>query len=531
MSGDEPWAGWPALVRLARFKRRARWRRLRADLRRPARAALMLAALGFLALVVWRQFSAPAAPDESARFLGAGLTTFIAVSLWSAARSGSIHFTPEEVHFLFPAPIGTRALIFSHVRTQLLRSLGGACFLALFLRGGGMSLTRGALMYALLFGTLVLLATAVDLRCMGLTTERRRRLGLVTGVALVALLGGLAGSAALSSGGDWRAAVDGYALPGRPFALVGAARAPGPLLAALGGVLAFDALLLASILRFRGDLREAAHATSRKVQQMLERMGSNTPLADGAPRERHRSLPRLPYLHGAGPHAWRQLLALTRTRKSFVMLFLMTGVMAGTMAVNAERVVPEVAAASILAMLSFAGPIYVTSDFRSDWGALPWLRSLPCPAGRLALGQLLGATIVLTLLQWVAAGWVLFVVAPERLALWIGALAAVPAFTLLQLAVENGTFLIFPVRVARAGQAAVGFGAIARLYLLMGLKLLVLLVALAPPAALGAAAWFATRSLGAVALVGVTTLYAMTAGCVWLVGRILLRIDPSRTPS
>jgi hypothetical protein len=121
------------------------------------------------------------------------------------------------------------------------------------------------------------------------------------------------------------------------------------------------------------------------------------------------------------------------------------------------------------------------------------------------------------------------VVAPasHRLA-WIGVLLALPAFTLLQLSVENAAFLIYPLRLVRVQRTGMSAMMVVRLYAVLAVKLLVLGIALAVPAALALLAHWLVGNRVLTGLVALIALGLVTATFVWLVGRIFLRVDPSR---
>jgi len=127
---------------------------------------------------------------------------------------------------------------------------------------------------------------------------------------------------------------------------------------------------------------------------------------------------------------------------------------------------------------------------------------------------------VLTLLELLLVGWVVLLPDLPRREVWLLALAALPFANVVQLALENGAWLLFPVRPTE-GQSTPGGMQLGRLYALFGVKFVVLGL-LAVPWILGAVLagpWVAL-------LAGVPT---ATCACVLLVkllGAVFRRMEP-----
>jgi ABC-2 type transport system permease protein len=537
--------GSRALRRLAWVRLRARVRAFVTDLRRPKRLLLLLLAVAVIGLLLFSQGRMEARQKGLAQ---GGLTEIAAfllllplLSTWAAVRQGVIAYSPEEVHFLFPAPVTTRALLLTHLLTTAAKSFSGAFIFALFLRPAGGSFLLASLGYGLYLLFCVCLQVAVDLRCLRWPAETRRARARWLLLVLLVLLAGAVALAWWQDGQrstGWpvmRHAV----LPMLPFAAViaggalgGAPSYPVALACVIGAVGALVWLVLA----FRGDVREAAHKTSLVVAEKLAAVRSGKVFHD-APRERTRGtlLPMLPRLGGAGVHAWRQLSVLLRARKSYMLLLLLTlGVGISTSLTGQRDAVRS--ATAMLAVLLFAGPMYVQCDFRSDYECLAWLRTLPTPPAVLAAGQLLASALVLYLLQLVLAGWIIVVCPAEQRLGWIGAFLALPVFDLLQLAVWNGAHLLSPLRPANTAGAP-GAIAVLRLYITMAAVFLTILAAVAIAGLCGAALWFALPLAGvegvpargvAAFVAGFAGLVTVTAVAVWCVGRLFIRVDCSR---
>lgn len=515
-------------------------------LRQPKKLAMLLGGLGLLAFWIWigtrsRSDGSFLNGEHGDVALGMILMFFPIVSLWAAARQGLISFSPEEVHFLFPGPVSTRTLLATHLITNSAKSVSGACFFAIFVRPGGVSFPWAALSFGVYLVFIVSLQALVDLRCIGMddASRRRRALRILLGVLLV-LGGGVALAAALS--GDRGPQLLGWAtLPMEPFVALIRQRGLGdagvlPTALNAAGILIVIAAMFVAVLRFRGDVRESSHATSRKMQEKIRAMRRGALIKD-APKERTDGavLPMLPRWGGAGVHAWRQLSVLRRTRKSFFMLVLLTLGMGVGFSVTGKAE-PFAIAIMMLSVLSFAGPMYVQCDFRSDYESLAWMRTFPSPPGVLAAGQLLASAIVLYVLQLALGGWGVFVCPPELRLVLVGVLLVLPVFNMLQLSVWNGAHLIYPVRpVGKAG--APNITQMLRVYLNMLGVLATLAIALALSAGFGTLTWWLLDRVAgfgptlavriSTGLVGLATLCMITTLCVWCVGRLFVRVDPN----
>jgi len=538
-------AGVGALTWLAGHRLKARARHFIGDLKRPSRLVLFLLAAGGFTLIVLSPGRSAARQQGLAGLgvheLGGFLLLLPLLSTWTAVRQGVIVFRPEEVQFLFPAPVTSRALLLTHLLSSLAKSFSGALMFALFVRPAGAGFLITALGYGLYLQSCMSLQVSVDLACLRWPGDVRRRRARWLLVALLALLAGAVALAWDQDGRAWTGpgVLRHAILPMLPFVtVICGGELPGslPFGLAVTIVLAVIAVLTARVLSFRGDVREAAHQASLVQAKVLESVRAGRAFHD-QPREQVSGslLPMLPHLGGAGVHCWRQLTVLLRTRKSYVMLLLMTAAAGLSMRLSHEAD-PTAAALVMLGVLVFSGPMFVQCDFRSDYECLPWLRTLPTRPGMLAAGQLLASALVLYVLQLALSGWSLFVCPPEQRLGLVGVYVALPVFNLLQLSVWNGAHLIAPLRPG-GEQGAPGATAVLRLYMVMIAIMLVIAAALAIAALFVAAAWFGLPLLGleSTALrgvlaytLGLAALGTVTAVCVWCVGRLFLRVDCSR---
>jgi hypothetical protein len=523
------WEGLGSLVLLARLSLRGRVRHLWRSLRQPKRLALVIVGFGLVALFMFAQTQGGGNPifagDQSAFVLPVFLSFFFASTTISAMANGTLVFTPPEVQFLFPAPIGTRALLLSRIASSSFKSASAAVIFTLFLRPAGVPAWRTLLGYLLVFETLVLLSIAVDLVYLGAPCKIRRRHAMGWTLTLLVAVG-CSLLIARQMAGAWSTDVFGtVGFLARPWAGVLTAIEPAADLAICFGVLI---VLLWRILGFARPIREQAGATSEFMQEKLKRMSKGFVIPDRPRRETSgKLLPLLPHWGGAGPHIWRQLSVLRRKGLAYGMLIAFTVLIGGVITFVGPGFRPSAGAGAMLGMLLITGPMYVTCDFRSDYDNLAWLRSLPSSSTALAAGQILASALVLYGLQLLLTAWIVVVAPAEQRLWWVVALVLLPFLNILQLCVENGAYLLYPFRLdyTRGPPGAVEM---ARMYALMLAKLVALLLALTMAALPGLGVGWFLKSPEAGMAVSALALVLETCLMVTLVGRLFLRVDPSR---
>lgn len=531
IADDSPWSGLRALGLLMRLQWRARIRGWLRGLKRPKTLVGTLLLVGLMGLVVWGRSLGDGRGEVAAPSGGVVVpvlvTLFLALSTVGSLANGALAFSPAEAQFLLPGPLGTRALVFMQTLDGLIKSALGSIFIAAFLSPKGIGFLRAVAGYTLLFGVLTFLGTAIDLahaRVPRVVRRRRARwLGFtLLGVAIATVtwtvvqegpwpssngftqqtadtvreLMGKASRPINDESTTWlhADALRHLGWPARP--MLGLLRPDrgaaglldhGILLLLTGGLFAFQ-------LRRSSGFREAAGETSARVAAVVEKARAGKMYADSRKRTSGRVLPMLPRWGGAGPHIWRQLSILLRLRKTYLTL-VVTAVFIGAVNVFVTEGNTTVAAATVLGWLAVMGPFYVQCDFRSDYECLAWLRSLPCSPTALAAGQVLASSLVLTVFELALAGWVLLLPELPRRELWLLAFAALPFVNVIQFAVENAIWLLYPTRASQ-GQGTPGAGQFGRMYALMLVKFVVLGV-LAVPWVLGAVLWGPAGALAA----------------------------------
>ncbi len=532
----------PALDTLRRLRWRAKRRDFIAGLKRPKRVAGLVLVLGLFGLILVGQMLSPKdraffAGEDGRMQLALFLTFFPFMSIYVATKQSVIAFRPEEVHFLFPAPLTSAQLLRYHVRSAIFKATTASLFFALFLRPHDIAIPHAFVVYVGLFAMTVLLQVWVDLKQIGRTQEARKTRSRIVGGLLLGWVVVTAGAAWIQDGGviSWQL-LRHVSLPVRPFMELLRTSDPLGMLPWLALIGAVMFTLAASISRYSGDVREAARDASERTANTLERLQGGKMFQD-APKQHTggRTLPLFPRWGGAGPHCWRQLNALRRSKKSFVALLFVAGIM-GFTGSRAESLGPEVAALIMAIGIGAIGPIYVQCDFRSDFDSLAWMRSMPASPTAVAWGQILAPTLVLTALQLAVGGWGLFFLRGEQLLVGLAVLVALPLINMLQLIVWNGAFLLFPLRMLQHGGPP-NVGKIVRIYLTIGAVFMVIGSSLGLATGLGVGTFFLLSWAGlesetpralAGTLVGFTAVFAMVAWGISVLGVLYARLDPNR---
>jgi hypothetical protein len=173
----------------------------------------------------------------------------------------------------------------------------------------------------------------------------------------------------------------------------------------------------------------------------------------------------------------------------------------------------------------------LTFDFRGDIDRMDLLKALPLPPWRVALGQLLAPTLVLSAVQLLVMGFVQALWGGVELLLWGLLLFAAP-FNFLSFGVENLLFLWFPSRPTPAAPG--DFQTMGRQTLMLLAKMAILGLVIVPAAAAGTAAYVAARlvlevnGVPAGLAAGWLVLTVLSSGVVPLVASAFRRFDVAR---
>ena len=543
-----------ALFKLMRLQARAAVRRALRGVRTPRGAVFF--AVGIVVFGLWlgpvllatfvgsrpARAVVPADPQRVREIAPALLLVFCVLSMFSTGDK-AISFTPGEVNFLFAGPFTRRQLLGYKLTKAALGMLVTSLFLSLVLRrhaaswaaalvGTFLSLT---LMH--LFATCLLLVGQTVTR-RAYTFGRRAVLFVVVAAAAVALRPVFTGAA--GPGEDFASLLHRFSVspggrvllaPFQPFTRAFLAERLVPDLLVWGAAAAAVNLgLFALMMWLDASYLEAAIAASERAYERAQRLRRGEWAASfgrggaGGLRLTRLGLGRPPWLGGAGPVAWRQLVSVSHRSAS---LLLMVAVYAGVIAVTVvagrrggdPRGVLFPAAAWLTLILAGA----LKFDFRGDLDQMAWLKSLPLRSGAVAAGQLVTPVLLLTVCH--AALFTAGALVSPHTAAAMAALAALALpFNVVLMGVENVLFLLYPAR----GAAAPGeFSAVGRQVVLFVVKLLAVALACGVAAGAAAAVLALTRSRPAAFTAGFVVLALEAAAVVPVAAWAFRRFDPS----
>ena len=463
-----------------------------------------------------------------------GMLAIAIFSLTSGGGERAVAFTPPEVEFLFAGPF-TRRQVLAY---RIIKTLAGAMFTALlfsvfFLRHAVSwpACFAGSLM-ALFFIQLLSMSIVLIGQSVG---QRAYTLGRKIGVGLLLAMLALAAGPVVLKGMDagWlpavqevRASTVGRVLlaPMEPFGRILTAATAMQLLGWTSLALLVNGLLLGVVMWLDANYLETSAARSEAIYtrtQRARRAGlASTPSASLA---RYR-LPMLPYLHGAGPVAWRQLTTALRNSRTLLLMLAILA-MCGVPMILARQKMAAGAMVGVAMWATFILAPMLRFDFRGELDSMDWLKSLPVGGMALAAGELLAPVLVMTLLQSMVFVGSAAIAGHADWVLLLGLAIALPFNTLL-FGMENVLFLLFPMRFASAPGDFQGFG---RQMLLMFAKLTILFICAGVCAGVGAGVYFLFgRSLPAAIIAGALLLVAQAAAMLPLLAWAFGRFDPSR---
>ncbi|MGP0065293.1 MAG: putative ABC exporter domain-containing protein [Isosphaeraceae bacterium] len=548
-----------ALFKLLLLSNKAALRRTFRGVKSVRGALLLLFTVGFVAMMIVPQIVAAIAmrshpealnfADKVEPYASLALLAMAMLFVFTSAGEKAIYFSPAEVDFLFPAPFTRHELlIYKLVKTAVglvLMSLFFSLMMMVYFRSWLSSLAGIMLSLAML--QLVGMATAMvgQIVAESIYTRARRILLVVLLLMLFVGLGQIGrrvqagGIAELAAGLRESQTFRVLLAPFEVFTRVTFAEAMSPAWLGWGAAaLAIDLGLLILILKLDANYLESAAAISQKVYEQMRRarMGGGVAMPAGARAGRFR-LPQPPRLAGAGPVAWRQLLLAVRTSRhmfvaclGFAVVFL---VMSRAIAPGLNGPGAGLAPAMGIAMtmyLSFVFSMQLPWAFRGDIDHIDFLKTLPMHPMILALGELGGGVLLMTLIQLVM--FALFAAAaPAGVAVTLTAIAFSLPFNAMLFSMGNLLFLVYPVRLVSG--TTFDFQTFGRMMLFFMLQTLLMFPLFGIPAAMGGLAYlFSGYSPAAFAATAWVILVAELVPILMLVAWAFHRFDPStQTPA
>jgi hypothetical protein len=490
----------------------------------------VLALVGLTFLVVWLVPMAvlprheAGFSSETLRLYGPlGLLAYCLINVLLTSGERAVYFTPAEVNFLFSGPFSRRQVLAYKITTTFLIGLPTALILTALLQIHAPWWLAAYVGLVLIFVFLQLFALAVNLVAVSIGASlytRARKLTLT--VALLAAVGLLVlpegVGAAKARFLAWVEATQGTFVwqPLRWF--IDAFLAED--LADLGKYAALALLvnlgLLGLVFALDAQYLEATAASSARIYAQLQRLrGRPGHGTEGRHAGVRLALPALPWWGGVGPTLWRQATTALRNWDRLLILIVVFALpMAGPLLAGPQTVGGGFGFAGTMAgfllWLTLMLTTLVPFDFRGDVDRMALLKTLPLPAWRLALGQLLTPTLLVSVAQvLVLAGFQLSLPWRDPL-LWVCA-AFAPPLNFLLFALENLLFLLFPARlVATPGD----FQAIGRNVLFLLVKVITLSVVGGVAIATGVVVYLATGPRLLPALASAWLLLAVAGACL-----------------
>ncbi len=428
---------------------------------------VLLAAVGLGVFLLW--FSSlllttgtPTYTHDQIREWGpAGLLFYCLLNVVSTPGERAIYFSPGEVNFLFPGPFGRRELLGYKITLQFIFSLPTALFMTFVFQIYAHTFVAAFVGLLLTYQFMQLFVTAVNLAASAVGARLfsfGRRVAVLAAVALVL---GIVWQAGLTQGqgsvGEVLARAvktDVWRTISRPLryffdAFLSANLWPDLVWNALLA-LAVDLVLLAVVFGLDARYLEASASASARIYARLQRMRRVGPSGAARGGKALFRLPMAPWWGGAGPVFWRQLTTATRGagRLLTAMAIFALAMTAMWTGLNDQKQ-PETA---VVVVIGFGGLMmtFLTTlapfDFRGDVDQMALLKTLPTPAWRLALGEVLAPVLIFTLIQWAAlAAMVGF---SGRTDPWLLAVVAfAPVYNFVLFGMDNLLFLLFPTRV------------------------------------------------------------------------------------
>ena len=545
-------------------------------LRSPRYVAALVFGLVYLWFMVVAQRPAPATSElADIRWVElVGALALLGTVAWGwifGVERRVLTFTPAEVTFLFSGPVSRRGLIqFKLLRSQLF-ILFNAILWTLIL-----SRERFGVSPWLRVVSIWVLLTTLSFHRLGASFVRTSlaehgRLGLrhrvvsltVLGVVLIALTWSIADALPRLAEGSGESpfsflpALGAAAAQPVPAALTYPFRIMiRPLLAdnfASWAVALWPALILMIahyvwVVRSDTAFEEAAAAVSlHKAQALAGRRSGGAAPSGGGTRLTPPLFRLAPQGWPAGAILWKNLVAVTRTRR---VRNVAAALAAGGAAVTILSFQPQGISAGIAGWFAVMwagamvviGPQWVRNDLRGDLLKLDLLRSYPLRGWSVVIAEVTASALVLNLIQLslLVIGYLAFLgdelmvpTLQERTLLLLAAFVFLPGINLLGMLIQNGAALLYPAWVRLGSGRPAGVEALGQNLLMMVVFVVLLATMLVLPAAIGGGAFLLLRSAignwaalpGAILALGIM---AFEAGLTveWL-GHVFERTDPA----
>lgn len=464
----------------------------------------------------------PIATEFIRRYVPIGMALLCTLQAFSTHLSRAMHFSPAEVNLLFPAPLGWRQLLLYKLVTVSSSSLATGVFISMFLAQHAHNGT-----FAMLAGGMTFLfLTCIGLSLRSMITQTRAlyrhsaQIIALTPLTIVIIAaasnmhvyaehGGLALAQAIAD-------ADPVRWVSAPFAVYVAAFTAEPMHVflqelSLGVVLLL--IPLGVLFHLPPAQLETVAAESERIAGEVQRARVRGSVIRNPQRAARLRVPPLPWWKGSGPMIHRQLTTMLRTGRSVLVVGGL--IPAGTcLAVifmahtDGSGRLSYSLVPLLFVMVLFVIPVNLRYDFRGDIDQIGWIRSLPLGSWSLVIGQLAVPVLVNTVIVWLMLA--AFALGDARHVAWgAPALLLAPPLVLLNIALDNATFLAYPTHNLGAGLSDIA--SMTRNFMATMLRMLGLVVAGSAALGVGLGSYAILRSLPVAVVLAALVL---TAGAV-----------------
>jgi hypothetical protein len=292
---------------------------------------------------------------------------------------------------------------------------------------------------------------------------------------------------------------------------------------------ALVAVLIWLILRLDEYFIETSLRASEVLHAAIQRMkrSGGNPFAGASKPMTGARLPMLPWLGGAGPIAWRQMMLAVRGARGLVLVIVMLVVgLAPFLWITSQK---DMVAIPLLTMagcwMVFLLPSMLRFDFRGDLNHIENLKLLPVKPTMMAVGQLIAPSFALTVLAGCVTGAVIAIAPEQTLKPCVIATVFFPSVALLAIGIENAAFLMFPT--AQVMSTPGDMTMIGRTMVVFFVKGVTILLTLCVVCGIGGVALALSTSWAVALVVAWIVLAIIAIAIVRLVGRLFANFDVS----
>ena len=295
-------------------------------------------------------------------------------------------------------------------------------------------------------------------------------------------------------------------------------------------VIGLNLLYLAVLILVDADYQEASLESTRRMQIRGRRgradVGRNPARVSSGFSSL--SFPRWLWMGGAGIIVWRQFVTAWRAARGIILVIsVLIMAIALPLLLSSE---PLALTHHTMIMLGVVSVVFIPQmlrlDFRADVDRMAVLKVLPLSPTAIVMGQLIGPTLIASLLQWL-----ILVACAAVQPQWSWGLCVAAAFSLpvnyLIFTVENLAFLWYPHRLPRSGIA--DFHAFSRHMLLTFVKMMSLVICAGLCGAVGGVVlWLDTTTYTPMFMAMWCACTALTAALLPVICHAYSRYDASR---